>query len=108
MQSRRMKAGSTVGNLVALAVVGVGIYAFLNWDSVRPQGDENSSYAERVCVAEISSRYSDTAVNPYSIKKTRKGYVVRASITLPNGKRIKAYCLTNDHGGVEEIRIEEQ
>lgn len=102
-----MKVGSALGNLVALAVVGGGIYAYLNWESIKPQSDESSSYAERACVAEINSRYSNTAVNPYSVKKTRKGYVVRASITLPRGNRARIYCLTNDHGDIQEVRIEE-
>ena len=103
-----MKTSSAFGNLIALAVVGGGIYAFLNWESIKPRGDENSSYAERACSAEIRSRYSETAVNIYSVKKNPKGYVVRASIKLPGDRPAIIYCLTNDHGGVEEIRIEER
>jgi hypothetical protein len=47
-------------------------------------------------------------VNVYSVKETNIGYVVRASVTLPKGTVAKVYCLTNTHGGVREITIEER
>ena len=102
-----MKKGNAIGNLLKAAVVIAGIYAFFNWDSIRPQQDELSIDAEQACVSEIRSRYATKSLKAYSVKKTSTGYVVRASATLPRGNAVKVYCLTNEHGGVEDIRIEE-
>ncbi len=95
------------GNLLKVAIVIACIYAFLNWDTIKPQQDEVSIHAEQTCVSEIRSRYSTTSLKSYSVRKTSSGYVVRASATLPRGNAVKVYCLTNEHGGVEDIRIEE-
>lgn len=102
-----MKISAMLGNLLKVAVVIACIYAFLNWDTIKPQQDELSVHAEQACASEIRSRYATTSLKSYSVKKTSNGYVVRASATLARGKSAKIYCLTNEHGGVEEIRIQE-
>lgn len=97
-----------IGNILKVAIVLGCIYAFVNWESIKPQKNEISSHAEQACVAEIRDRFATTSVKSYSVKKNDNGYVVRASATLARGNTAKIYCLTNEHGGVEEIRVEER
>ncbi len=103
-----MKIGASVGNLLKLVIFCGAVYALVTWKFSGPQNDDNSAYAERTCADAIGDRFDTPSVNVYAVSKSDKGYVVRASITLPNGNPAKVYCLTNKFGGVEEIRINER
>ena len=103
-----MKIGASIGNLLKLVILCGAIYALVKWDFNGSQDDDNSAYAEQICADEIGDRFDTPSVNVYAVSKSDDGYVVRASITLPNGKPAKIYCLTNKFGGVEEIRINER
>lgn len=103
-----MRIGKAIGNIVKVAIVLGCIYAFLNWETIKPQKDEISGHAEQACITEIRNRFATTSLKSYSVKKNNNGYVVRASATLARGNTIKIYCLTNEHGGVEEVRVEER
>ena len=95
-----MRVGDTIGTLLKAAVVCGCAYAIWQWDVINPQDDDVTN--------EIGSRFNASMVNVYSVKETNIGYVVRASVTLPKGTVAKVYCLTNTHGGVREITIEER
>ncbi|MDH3750980.1 MAG: hypothetical protein OEU90_05330 [Gammaproteobacteria bacterium] len=103
-----MSIGNRVGNILLLAAVGAGIYAIVKWEFIKPQDDEASDFAEKACVDEIGDRYDVSTVRAYAVNETNNGYVVRASVTLARGTPAKVYCLTNAHGGVKEIGIEER
>jgi hypothetical protein len=103
-----MKIGETIKSVLQVAFVCGCIYAVVKWDDIKPQGNESSDFAEHACVGEIRDRFAASSVSVYAVDKTNNGYVVRASITLPRGAPAKVYCLTNDYGGVEEFRVEEQ
>lgn len=89
-----------------MALLGVCIYAFVKWDFDSPSDRGGSEFAEQACVDAIRDRFDTTSIRPYAVKKNNKGYVVRASVILANGKPAKTYCLTNEHGGVKEVGIE--
>jgi hypothetical protein len=103
-----MNVGKSVGNILKIALLGACIYALLNWESIDPKNDESRDFAEHACSDEIRDRFTVTSVKAYAVDKTKSGYVVRASMTLARGPNAKVYCITNEHGGVEEIRTVEQ
>jgi hypothetical protein len=103
-----MNIGGSIGKILKAVIVLGLVYMLAKWQFDKPQDGNNTDYAEQVCVDEISDRFDVTSVTAYAVNKTQKGFVVRASITLAKGTPAKVYCLTNEHGGVEEIRIEER
>ena len=103
-----MKIGEISGNIVKALIVGGAIYGVVNWQSIEPQSDEITDFAERACIDEINSRFDVSRVHVYSIKQANNGFVVRATVTLARGATAKVYCLTNSHGGVKEVTIEER
>ena len=103
-----MTVSASIGSLIKLAVLGAFIYAVVKWDFNKSQDDDNSAYAEQVCADAIRDRFNTRSVNVYRVSDADQGFVVRASITTRNGSPAKVYCLTNTHGGVEEIRIVER
>ena len=103
-----MNTGGSIGNILKAVIVLALIYMFAKWHFDKPQDGNNTDYVEQACVDEISDRFDVTSVTAYAVNKTHNGFVVRASITLAKGSPAKVYCLTNEHGGVEEIRIEER
>ena len=103
-----MKIGAAIGNIIKAALVGACIYGIVTWQFAKTPDDDVSDFAEKVCIDDIRARYDATTVRAYSVKETNNGYIVRASVTLPRGNTAKVYCLTNTHGGVKEITIEER
>ena len=108
LSERPMKIAASIGSLLKLAILCGAIYALVIWKFNGPENTGNSAYAEQACADAIGGRFDASPVNVYAVSKSDKGYVVRASITLPNGNPAKVYCLTNKFGGVEEIRINER
>ena len=102
-----MNIGKSIANVLKAVLLIGFIYAFMNWESIRPKNDNAVDYAKQSCVDEIGDRYNASTVNVYMVNKNESGYVVRASITLQRGARAKVYCLTNEHGRVEDILVEE-
>jgi len=103
-----MSIAKSFGNLLAVAIVIGCVYAFLNWESIDPAADDIGEYAKRACADEIASRYDSQSANIYAVDKTNKGYVVRASMTLTRGTPVKVTCLANEHGRIEEVRVDER
>lgn len=80
----------------------------MKWEFTKPQDDDVNDFAEKACVDEIRDRFDVSTVRAYAVNETNNGYVVRASVTFARGTVAKVYCLTNVHGGVKEIMIEER
>ncbi len=103
-----MKIGKTIGNILTTVVVFACIYGIMKWEFIKPQDDDVSDFAEKACADEIGDRFDASRVRVYAVNETNNGYVVRASVTLARGTTAKVHCLTNAHGGVKEITIEER
>ena len=89
-----------------MALLGVCIYAFVKWEFDSSSDSDSRNFAEQACVDAIRDRFDTKSIRPYAVNKNSNGYVVRASVTLANGNPAKTYCLTNEHGGVEEVGLE--
>ena len=103
-----MNIGASIGNVFKVALVLGCIYAFVNWEFTETQDDDVRGYAEKACIDAIEDRFDTSTVRVYTVNESNNGYVVRATATLARGNTAKVYCLTNTHGGVEEITIEER
>jgi hypothetical protein len=103
-----MKISKATGSIVK-AVILIGIaYGILNWQEVNLTDDGAKDFAEKACISEITRRFNVTTVRAYAINENSNGYVVRATVTLAKGNTAKVNCLTNVHGGVRDISIEER
>jgi hypothetical protein len=103
-----MNIGQLSATIVKVVIVGGCIYGIVNWQVNKPQGDEIGDFAERACIDEIRNRFDVSTLRVYAINKNRNGYVVRATLTMPRGNTANVYCLTNTHGGVKEVTINER
>jgi len=103
-----MIAGKLIGNVLKAALVCACVYGIMNWESIRSEDDETGDFAKKSCVDEIGDRYDVSRVRAYEVNENINGYVVRASVTLARGTPAKVICLTNAHGGVREITIDER
>ena len=103
-----MKVAEIVGDIFKIVLVCGCIYGIVKWGDIETQDDDVRKFAERDCVDEIRHRFDVSTVRVYAVGETNSGYVVRATITLARGSTAKVYCLTNMHGGVEEITIQER
>ena len=103
-----MRASNVLSNLVALGIIAAIGYLFMNWNSGATSDDDNSTYAERSCIDEMRSRYDSTRVRVNSVEPNSNGFVVKGNMTLARGGTAKLTCLTNHHGRVTEVIIEER
>ncbi len=103
-----MKIGETIRSILTAVVLFACIYGIMKWEFIKPQDDDVSDFAEKACADEIGDRFDASRVRVYAVNETNNGYVVRASVTLARGTTAKVHCLTNAHGGVKEITIEER
>ena len=103
-----MNIGASIGNAIKVALVLGCIYALVTWEFLETQDDDVKSFAEKACIDAIEDRFDTSTVRVYAVNDSNNGYVVRATVTLAKGNTAKVYCLTNTHGGVEEITIEER
>ena len=97
-----------MGGLIKAAVFCACVYGVVKWDPIDLLEDDVNEFSEKACIDGIRDRYNASTVNVYEIKQSSNGYVVRASVALPRGKRVKGICLINIHGGVREITIDER
>ncbi len=103
-----MNIGASIGNILKAAFVVGSIYAFMNWDFDVSQDDGVRDFAEKACIDEINIRFDTSMVRVYAINANSNGYIVRATVTLVKGSTAKVYCLTNTHGGVKVIAIQDR
>lgn len=103
-----MKIGRSIGSVLKAVLLCVCIYGLVKWDVIKTQDGEVRDFAEKACIDEIGDRFDASAVRTYSVDETNNGYVVRTSVTLARGAVAKVYCLTNAHGGIEDMTIEER
>lgn len=100
--------GQSIGTIVKIGLVAGCAYAVFKWNPINVQDDDSIKFAEKACTDEISSRFNGSNIRIYAVNETNNGYVVRASITLDRGNTAKVVCLTNTHGSVREVTIEER
>jgi hypothetical protein len=105
---KQMKIRNTIGDLLKAAILCACVYGVVKWGPIELREDDVNEFAEKACIDEIRNRYDASSVNVYEIKESNNGYVVRASVELARGKRAKSICLTNVHGGVRDITIEQR
>jgi hypothetical protein len=103
-----MNISKTTGSIVKVVIL-IGIaYGILNWQDIKLTDDSVKDFAENACISEITQRFDVTTVRAYAINENSNGYVVRATVTLAKGNTAKVNCLTNVHGGVKDISIQER
>ncbi len=103
-----MKISETIGGVVKAAILFGLIYAVLKWQGVSVLDDDIKDFAEKACITEIGHRFNVSTIRAYAVNENSNGYVVRATVTLAKGGTAKVNCLTNAHGGVKDITIEER
>ena len=103
-----MRTRQILGNLFKLAMLCVCFYAVIEWRGAESQDSTLEEFAENACVDEIRNRYNLSSLGAYDVAETGTGYTVRVSATSSRGTRVKVVCLTNDHGGVRDIEIDER
>ena len=103
-----MRIADSINTFLKGAIAIGCFYALWTWQFKDSQNDDNSAYAESACIDEINNRLDATSVNVFAVEKTANGYVVRASATMPKGSRAKIYCVANEFGRVEDVRILER
>jgi len=103
-----MRAGNAVLNLIKLGLIAAGMYVLWQWNATRSGGEDLSAYAEKSCVDEIRSRFDTTTVRANSVRENTNGFVVRVSMTLARGNVAKVTCLSNEHGRVIDVMVDER
>lgn len=103
-----MKISSFFDSVIKIALLGACIYGLVKFDIIKPPGDDVGDFAEQNCVDEARSRYSLATTSAYSVNENSNGFVVRLSATLSRGGAASIVCLTNEHGNVRDISIEER
>ena len=103
-----MKIGKTIGGIIKAALLVGLIYAVMNWRDVDKEDDDVRGFAEQACITEIGHRYNVSTASVYAVNENNNGYTVRVTVTLAKGNTAKVNCLTNTHGGVKDITIEER
>lgn len=96
------------GNIVPLVILGAGIYFFMQWQGEQAQDGGNDNFAKSACVDEVGVRYEVSNVRPYEVEATGTGYTVRITAKSASGSPVRIVCLTNSHGGVRSISIDER
>lgn len=103
-----MKIRETIGSIVKAALLIGLVYAVVNWKDDDLPDDDIRDFAENACVSEIGQRFNVSRIVTFAVDKNSNGYVVRTTVTLAKGSNAKVTCLTNSHGGVRDIAIEER
>ena len=103
-----MNIKNTIGSLVKGALLIALFYGIWNWQDIGLLSDDTRDFAENACITEIKQKFDVTRVRAFSIEENRNGYVVHTSVTLAKGNTASVRCLTNVHGGVKDIVIEER
>lgn len=97
-----------MNSLIKFAILGACIYGAMKWQVITPRDNGVAEFAKTDCVAGIGDRYDVSNIRAYDVRETNNGFAVRASATSARGTAVKLVCLTNAHGGVREITIDER
>ena len=103
-----MRIGETFGSIVKAALLFGLIYGVVKWQDISLVDDDIRDFAEHACITEIGHRFDVSTVRAYAVDENSNGYLVHATATLAKGGTAKVNCLTNVHGGVKDITIEER
>ena len=96
-----------IRSLLTLAAIAGLVYFALTQMPGTAESADAGDHASSDCAAAISARFDGQSVKPYAVEKNRRGFVVRASVTVRGTQSAKVLCLANEYGGVEEIRVVE-
>ncbi len=97
-----------IGNILKLAVLCGLAYMVYNWQFDEPGGGDVTDFARRACLDEAGRRYDVSNARVYEVTSNERGYVVRITAKRARGNSVKVVCLTNSHGGVTDLTIEER
>lgn len=103
-----MKIAGSIGNVVALALLAAGVYAFLEWNPFTTADGGAAAFAESACRQHVSGRAGFARARVFRVSETADGFTVRLSATLDRGGSAKVICLANANGGVRDIEILER
>ena len=103
-----MNIRETVFGIGKFALLVGLIYAVVNWKDDNLLGNGVQDFAEQSCIDEIKKRFEVSRVSTFAVNENNTGYVVRATAALTKGGNAKVTCLTNRHGGVRDVAIEER
>ena len=97
-----------LGNLVKLALLCGGAYLAFNWYSGTSSGSEVEEFAKSACLDATKRRMEVSSARVYEVTESSRGFVVRITATLVRGTPVKVACVTNAHGGVTDLDIDER
>ena len=97
-----------LGNLVKLALLCGGAYLAYDWYSNSSSDSEVADFARSACLDATRRRMDVSSARVYEVIESDRGFVVRISATLTRGKPVKVACVTNAHGGVTDLDIDER
>jgi hypothetical protein len=97
-----------LGNLVKLALLCGGAYLAYNWYSDTSGTNEVAEFAKGACLDATKRRMDVSSARVYDVIESNRGFVVRITATLTRGKPVKVACVTNMHGGVTDLDIDER
>ena len=100
--------GQALGNLVKLAMLCGVLYLAYNWYSGTNGENEVVEFARNACLDATKRRIDVSGARVYEVTESSRGFVVRISATLTRGKPVKVACVTNAHGGVTDLDIDER
>ena len=103
-----MRIGRFTGSLFKAILLVACVIGVVNWQSNEPDESDVTDFATKACVDEIDGRYNVSNAKAYDIDRNSTGYVVRVSVTPPRGSPAKVICLTNAHGGIREIIVDDR
>ena len=103
-----MRISDSINTFLTAAIAVGCVYALWTWQFDESKNGDNSAYAESACVDEINASFAVNAVNVYAVEETARGFVVRASVMMSKGTNAKIYCVTNEFGRVEDVRVLER
>ena len=83
-------------------------YAVYKWAPIGTSEDVDVEFAKTACMDAARDRFNVSGIRVYDVQESNDGLVVRASVTLANSNRAKVTCLTNQHGTVRDVIIDER
>ena len=103
-----MNIRETVFDIGKFALLVGLIYAVVNWKDDNLLGNGVQDFAEQSCIDEIKTRINASRISVYAVSENNTGFVVRTTVALAKDRTAKVTCLTNRHGGIKDIEIEER
>lgn len=98
----------SIHTVVKLGLIAGCAYALYQWAPVNTGDDGSVEFAREACADETRARFDVSGLRVYDVKQSNDGFVVNISVTLGNSNAAKVVCLTNRHGSVRDVMIDER